>query len=360
MSCEIICLEVHEILHTLVYHKDSIFVDRLLAFLEPTGDLDHHLAGYFEKILEMLFRKETECIISRINRGGVDLFQMFLNHIGNYSIMQIVQRLMLPHIPFSVLADPDSLSGEEKLATQCQWSFSEAFCNLLCSKMLEVGNIDVPSHISDLFITVIQLSPPDALVISNMCDSDCLERLLLAVFTPDAEQEQGTLDESMSSSSTSLAAISVLESLISRLSESLVPFDESQNPTQEEDYLRVVGITKICIDKLCHSMKKYFCDLHTHLRYYIEGPVGEIATQSKRSFPRLGHRGLQLIKLLESIVRLGEPEIEHEICSSSLLQVTVDLIFHFKLNSLLHLSVQRIVLMIVEKADAKRFGETDS
>lgn len=356
MSCELICLEVNELLHVLVHANDSKHLVHFMTFLDSTTALDHHLAGYFEKILEMLFRRETERIIAYINDGGSELFLRFLSHIGNYSIMQIVQRLMLPHIPFSVLAEADSLTAEERSSLQCKWSFSSEYCNMLCAKMMQEGQSDVPSHISDLFITVIQLSPPDALVISNMCEEECLDRLIVAIFSGIGNSSVPSMESCSSAPSISLAAISVLESLISRLSESLGPSDESQNATQEEDYYRVVSITKRCIEKSCSCFKRHCSDLCEHLKFYLDpSSCDSHLSQSKVDFPRLGHRGLQLIKLIESIVRLGESEMENELCAAGIIAVTLDLMFHFRLNSLLHLSVQRIVLMIVERADLRRW-----
>lgn len=355
MSCEVICLEVPEILQMLAQHPDATFLKRLFRFLESPHELNCHLAGYFEKILEMLFRKETELIIGFINSGGLDMFGLFLNHIDNYSIMQIVQRLMLPHIPFSVVAEPDE--AMDRVSIQCQWSFNMEYTSMLCHRMLDGENIHIPLHVSDLLITVVQLSPPDALVISHLCDSKCLEPLLGAMFVGVNSDPERTEDENMLSpqSSISLSSISVLESLISRLSESLVPFDETVS-TQEEEYTRVLAATKKCIERVCSNMIPHFDKLREELdRFLTPDAVTLHMSQCKLSFPRLGHRGLQMLKLVESIVRLGDVEVENQLCGRGIFMVAVDMMFHFRLNSLLHLSVQRIVLMIIEAAEFKRW-----
>ena len=60
MSCEVICCEVPDILNRIVLEKDGIYLNRLLSFLDTDSPaLDYYLAGYFEKILEMLFRRIT-------------------------------------------------------------------------------------------------------------------------------------------------------------------------------------------------------------------------------------------------------------------------------------------------------------
>ena len=100
-SCEVFCCEVTNILETLVNGYEGKYFDRLFSILTLDSPLDHFLAGYFEKILAILFRRMTEPVMTYLNRGGMALLHKFLVHIDNYSVMQIVQRLMLPHIPFS-------------------------------------------------------------------------------------------------------------------------------------------------------------------------------------------------------------------------------------------------------------------
>lgn len=343
----------------LVQYSEGKFLRKLFDLLDSSTSLDNHLAGYFEKILEMLFRKETEAIISHINASGAELFRKFLQHIDNYSIMQIVQRLMLPHIPFSITAEADPLVGDNLANQQCQWSFSEQICSMLCDRMLEQGCVDVSAHISDLLITVVQLSPPDALIISNLCESRCLDRLLQAAFA--VESELGVLEEKdvyaqSDKGVISLAAISVLESLISRLSESLVPFEEGDSTAgKEEEFARIVAVTKKCIEHVCESLLPFLPYISAQLAEYVDkNPCGDLTVQSKEVIPRLGHRALQLIKLIEAMVRLGDQQLDRELSLAGVFKSAVDLVFFFRTNSLLHLSVQRVLLMIVEGGETKR------
>lgn len=350
ISCEIICFECPEILHMLVHYGQGKYLTRLFEFLSQANEMNNYLAGYFEKILEMLFRKETQTSISYINNGGMVLFQFFLDHIYNYSIMQIVQRLMLPHIPFSVVNDTD-LSGEDSY--HCNWSYSLEFCKLLCLKMVNTrNNEEVSSHISDLLITVVQLSPPESTVISNLCDDECLDLLLTSAFTvPTQHDNESAMD------SAGLCAVSVLESLMSRLTESLSPTDEgSTNSHTQDDNPIDLSASKKCIERLVSRLPRYFPGIQQQLRGYMDLPSssGEQLSQSKQSFPRLGHRGLQLVKLVEAVVRISDASLDQQLQQAGVLAVALQLLFHFPLNSLLHLSVQRIVLMAVEGGPPRR------
>jgi hypothetical protein len=105
MSCEVICCEVPELLSNLVECNNGRLLNKLFSFLHQQTILDCYLAGYFEKILEMLFRKLTNFMMNYFNSYGIQLLKIFLYHVDNYSIMQIIQRLMLPHLPFAAPSD---------------------------------------------------------------------------------------------------------------------------------------------------------------------------------------------------------------------------------------------------------------
>lgn len=354
MSCEVFCCEVAEIIHALVENQEGKHLKKLFSILDSDQPLDNHLAGYFEKILEMLFRRMTISVMSFLNTNGTPLFLRFLHHIDNYSITQIVQRLMLPHIPFSNIADFDGISSEERSQYQCVWSFSNDTFSHLCSRMLTLENSNIPFHISDLLITVLQLSPPDTVILTHLCDPKCFDMLLVSAFSNFTELTS-VVDETNVKHSVSLASISVLESLVSRLCESVIPYDEAVNVLHLEENATVLQHIKENIDKVSTSMLTYLSQLAPQLRYYVDSfPCGMIKTQTKNSFPRLGHRCLQLVKLVESLIRISESSIDNILCETGVLKSVIELFFKFELNSLLHLSVQRIVLMILDSGETRR------
>ena len=408
MSCEVICCEVTEILKNLVENFAGKYLDKLFSFLSSKqAVLDHYLAGYFEKILEMLFRRMTVPMMGYFNQAGSALLVRFLDNMDNYSVMQIVQRLMLPHIPFSSLNDnePD-LTEEEKALRQCNWSYSPQSCEMLFERMLQLKGsggeggaddnsegadvganacADVPLHISDLLITVLQLSPPETTVISFLCLPSCTRSLLSAVVAEGKEEGAADVvepgDAYSSAASVSLAAISVLESLNSRLFESSLPFDpaaglsQSQLDTssnssfdaqqlQEErlqEQLLVqqqhLVVVHEQIDSICAELLPFVPRLRAAMQRYLHpdrSPCAPLVTQGKTAGRRLGHRGLQLVKLVESIVRLGSAAVDAAFCASGLFQTCLDLYYHFESNSLLHLSVQRILITVLESEPTQR------
>ena len=356
MSCELLCCEIPDILHILVEDNDGKYLSKLFQIIESSTPLDHYLAGYFEKILEMLFRRMTIPVMTYLNKGGMQLMAMFLKHIYNYSIMQIVQRLLLPHIPFSIgIVDLDSIAAEDRQNCQCNWSFMEESCDLLCTHMLQQENPDVPSHVSDLLITVIQLSPPYAKFICHLCEPQCLNKLFTAAFADCAEATELSLEPPNSVSSLSLAAISVLESMVSRLSEAMNPFDTLGNEMPPEQLQLAMDQLRKNTENVCAAILPCIAQAAKQLQNHVATqPCGEIPCQAGRPVKRLGHRALQIVKLVESILRLNNAEVDDRLCSQGVIKACIDLMFMFELNSLLHLAVQRIVLMLIEAGATRR------
>jgi hypothetical protein len=357
-------LEVPDILRMIVRFENGKYFRKLLEFLDHQGELDSHLAGYFEKLLEMFFRRETEASIEIINAGGIDMFTKFLRHIDNYSIMQIVQRLMLPHIPFFVSdAEPEASVN----FPQCSWASTDEVTELLCRRMLgqsgsisssgehelDCSNSDVAVHISDLLITVIQLSPPGSSLLSNLCTNPNLDALLAAAFASPNNIGYGDGENGAVSR---LSTISVIESMISRLYESLSIVDETQ--AVDEATMNILSLTEQCILRLLTSCFPYFPDIRTALaRFKDSEHAVRTNSQSRLEFMNLGHVGLQLVKLIEALVRWNDLQTDVQLCSSGCIAVVIDLLFCYPLNSLLHLSVQRVLLMIVEGGGRRRLAQ---
>jgi hypothetical protein len=382
MSCEIFCCEVGGVLDVLVQSKQ---LDLLFSILNtptatptdtttptdptsPSDELDHYLAGYFEKVLEMLFRRMTVPVMAYLNQGGLDLLKLFLHHIYNYSIMQIVQRVLLPHIPFN---DIENLNSQERLLHQCDWSYKKETCDLLYEYMLDPRTEDVPSHVSDMLITVLQLSPHESLFLMNIYNSEILNRLLETAFTTTETAILPINASTAMKNNIILASISILESLISRLCETVNPFEfnneaASGNGTNTPEGNKSVSTLQSpeVIERITRSLIDYIPALSSLLATYLH-PLQEplsslpseeatlenpsrIYSQTGFVYTKLSSKGLQLVRFVESLVRLANDEMDEALCLNGTFNICLELMFSYELHSLLHLSVQRIVLILFE------------
>ena len=177
--------------------------------------------------------------------------------------------------------------------------------------------------------------------------------------------------------SVSLAALSVLESLVSRICEAMVPqgieapfliddsnatansngaSDAAERETIEREIdIQILSQLRASITNICAALSPHLQTVQKQLQSYLsQSPCGRVATQTKSFLPRLGHRGLLMVKLIESTIRLGDSDIDKLLCDTRVLSSSVDLVFAFKFNSLLHLTVQRILLMVVEGGAVRR------
>lgn len=305
-------------------------------------------------------------MMQHFNSIGISLLSKFLVHIENYSIMQIVQRLMLPHIPFTANTEIENLTFEEKELHQCNWSFYSDHCRLLIETMLisdPPPHPDVALHLSDLLITVLQLSPPETLIIKLLCEETCIQRLMDHACSLGGDvSEVG--DYFSPEASLSLACISVLESLISRLFENSIPFQKISESGVEipqsmseidPSEMERISTAKERLDRICRLVAPYLKLVDANLRNFLDSnPCRPLRNQGRTSSQRIGHRGLQLVKLVESVMRIGNPAVDEQACSSGLVHTCLRLFCTFETNSLLHFSIHRMIISIIDSEASRR------
>ena len=105
-------------------------------------------------------------------------------------------------------------------------------------------------------------------------------------------------------------------------------------------------------------MKKTFIVINTirqsSTTYYETDINNALLLQSKSMFPRLGSRDIQLVQLVECLVRLNYENVDKELCECGILSTIVDMMFYYHHNSILHLSVQKLLVSIIQSGDYKR------
>jgi hypothetical protein len=270
--------------------------------------------------------------------------------------MQIIQRLMLPHLPFAAPTGDDDgpISGSNGSGSldHCNWSFLDETCELLVNKMLQPSHPDVPLHISDMLITVLQLSPPETLLVKYLSKTSSIQQLLKAATLSSDETNEAVVTPEVQSN-IALAATSVLESLISRLYESGFPLsnptesdisqaeqelfilvNEQLNTICEEIAPETTRITNVLVRTLANSQRE-----ETYLNF-----------PTKKACPRLGHHGLQVVKLVEALTRVGNLTLDQAFCDHRLFEVCLEIFLAYEYNSIMHLSIQRIFVNVFEGA----------
>lgn len=340
MSCEIFRCEIPDIT-TLASRVENLGL--LFSFLDHATPLDSYLSGYFENLLEVLFKNATASIMLYLNENRVILMRKFIKHISSYSIMQLVQRLMLPHIPFS--ADYDNFeSGKDIQNLQCNWSYYNEASELLIEIMLTDTEQDATLHISDLLITVIQLSPADAPILKNLCDIRILEKLSNSI-----------KDFSSSPNSDCLlnwnaSALCVFECLLSRLNESSVSLlydgniDEDNKELSKTVLLCIQNVTFFILDFLAGFPKECVLD---HSGHSFESSF--FVTSEG-----LSQRGYFFVKLVEALARLDDRKIDDCLCGYGTIAIIIDLFFKYEKHSMLHVSVQRLLVTIISNFNSRR------
>ena len=407
MACEVICCEINAIIDILVdghvptspsvkghVEQDNetavevttkdppSILDLLFSFLTETnvGELDDYRAGYFDKILSVLFRKRPKAMSAYVNDGGVPLMTSMMNHLYSHSIMQIVQRLLMPP-PSSFLNeetdDQDEQDDNLNSLFQCQWSdFPESIELLLDSLTVSNANEDLQlsksQNASEVLITVIQNSPLTSPTLLVLTTDPIMGRIMKAACTLEDGADFSPHD------STLTCAMNVLESIVLQLGgygsvgTALETASEDEEETDEKPQEDPVvngddASIELEVSKMLKSAQevanadtlilhlpdllKSLCGLLRHPSTSTWQSPMQFAKNEKQAL--LGMSRLRIVRLIESLVLLGNPKVDAILCESDCLSICLDLFWEFQWCSMLHQSVANLLVHVFEGANER-------
>jgi len=405
MACEVICCEINSIVDIIVdghvptnnliqghveeQHETAVEVttkdpplilDLLFSLVKDTdiGTLDDYRAGYFDKILSVLFRKRPKAMSAYINNGGLTLMTAMMNHLYSHSIMQIVQRLLMPP-PSSFLTDHDSNYDQDEqdnlnLLFQCQWSeFPESIQLLLDSLIVNNNDDEIQlckaQSASEVLITVIQNSPLTSLTLLALTTDPIMATIVKAASTLKDGQDFSPHDSSLT------CAMNVLESLVLQLGGyGSVGTALETASDEEEDQERanpVVNGDEASIELEVHKILKAAQEVATadtlieHLPDLLKSLCTLLCHSSTETWkspmqfakdetqPLLGMSRLRIVRLIESLVLLGNPKVDAILCESDCLSICLNLFWEFQWCSMLHQSVANLLVHVFEGANER-------
>lgn len=474
MACEIICCEINPIIDMLVDGQatfepedspesdepsprntdtdttmaqakntpeqppNSRILDVLFSVLydTPPGELDDYRAGYFDKILTVLFRKRPEDLSNYMNQGGSrgveSLMKAMFSHLYSHSIMQIAQRLMLPPRPHQALSSPNEqdlgaeimpgdqgLPDENENGALCDWSKSSKALHMLLECLIEPKvqspqtildietlRLDLALNTSEVLITLIQNSLLSSETMLSLTSLETLQRLVQAATTL-VELDNG---EPYFSPHESLltCAMNVLESLILQLggygavgTMFVLPENEEELQQQEEEEeaddeqqeepenqrstpqgaqsgretyqvdcsddddidlgaMKVKGNIDIDQSLIANlgSLVAILPNLLDALATLLRHPSTKKWTspmQYSKTEPQqlLGNSRLRIVRVLESLVLLGDQFIDSKLVESSCLEICLELFWEFPWCSMLHQSVANLLVHVFEGRNAR-------
>lgn len=410
----------------------------------PVGQLDDYRAGYFEKILRVLFKKRPQEMMDYVNCGGCygrpQLIRALLNHLYSHSIMQLAQRLLLPHRPVPTAAtgksngeernmnakDEESGEGDENdnnatLVTEGEpdlengeiksnWCESGEAIDILLDALIGPDPLapttdDVPPlsewekercldlslNASEVLISIIQNSMLSSKTMLLLTSAECLERLITAatVLRPQVDGDFFSPHESLLTS-----AMTVLESLILQLGGyGAVGTMSLLTPQQEEEEMALraalaagessetagyetnmpgkvrrdeeaatgdgqEGVEKGLLISDLTALLGHLPMLLDALSLLLQHPSTEewkTPTQYSKDVPQpmLGSSRLRIVRVLESLVLLGDPDVDSKLVESDCLEVCLNLFWDFQWCSMLHQSVANLLVHVFEGRNAR-------
>ena len=349
-----------------------LILDVLFAVLYDTepGELDDYRAGYFDKILAVLCRKRPQAMSAYINDGGgkgaMVLMGAMLKHLYSHSILQVVQRLLLPQPVSAPVESEEENDGpwrmgkgdpmnQDSLPFRCTWSESAESLDLLLNRLIghdthpdldEEQRLAEAQNASEVLITIIQNSPLRSPSLVALTKDPILERIIEAARHVPQEEDFTSHDGTVT------CAMNVLESLVLQLGGygSVGPGGEGDEGAPLDDPTMEEATT----DGLLQHLPSLLTSLCTFLRHPTaeswSSPM-QFAPSEKQSI--LGTSRLRIIRLIESLVLLGHPDVDKVLCDSNCLEICLDLFWEFEWNSMLHQSVANLLVHVFEGANAR-------
>lgn len=389
MACEIVCCENSRIIDILISGKNEkgeTLLDRFFSILElPPGKVDDRHAGYFEKIISVLLRIRAKPLMEYINQQGIELFNKFINHLDNYSIMQVLERLMLPSlripdddgtgndcgdIQASKTDGSEDDTGSPNICLACDWGENVAAMSLLVDKMIEDDSPDhvVATHAAELLVSCVHQKPLASPILQRLTTGTVLQKIVRkasvlgegeAFTSHDTGMTSALLllesivlqlggfgcvapvDDSLSISFISQSAIANRENSFSSKTEASVrsgswSYAESnpQNLASANDLIALLpGALSMWDALLTHEVTK---------SWFVMNQMG-------KRIPMVGTSRLRIVRLIEALVLLAHPIVDEQLVKSNSIRHCLDLFFEFEWCSMLHQSVANLVVHVLER-----------
>lgn len=241
--------------------------------------------------------------------------------------------------------------------------------------------LDAAQNASEIIVAVVQNSPLTSPIVKSLATEPNLNRLIDAIGA--APGLDGDDDEAInffpSSESTITLSMSVLESLVLQLGgygavstpiePEVVNLEEekegegmelvlSAEPTGAES--RTLGPGAATTEEVIDHLPKLFSALSA-LLCHKSTASWTVANQFSglEARPTLGPARLRIVRLLESLVLLGNETVDALLCKSPALELCLDLFWSFPWCSMLHQSVANLLVHVLEggpeRVDLQRY-----
>jgi hypothetical protein len=230
----------------------------------------------------------------------------------------------------------------------------------------EERRLSLYQNASEVLITIIQNSPLTSPRLHSLTTDPLLKRLIEAATTERDGESFGPHD------SRQTCTMNVLESLILQLGGygSVVTMmypEEEEDLGDGEDGEEIQNLSKrssgldeslqpeMATSETLISHLPFMLSNLCHLLQYPDADNWKSPMQySKKEHQNiLGSSRLRIVRLLESLVLLGDPNVDSRLCESNCLEACLDLFWKFQWCSMLHQSVANLLVHVFEGANTR-------
>jgi hypothetical protein len=320
----------------------------------------------------------------------LELFEKFMNHLQNYSIMSILERLLLPSLHIAECegvtassttenTEVDSAEGIDNANTTsvislCSWGENIDIITLLVDKLVEDNTPDsvLATHSSDLLVSRVHQAPLTSPILQHLSSGKVLQKIVRKSSVLSDSEEFTSHDNGMT------RALFLLESIVLQLggfgcvppvdaslslsftypnsysspqtTTALSPAQENgsvvsncieNNPAEaaESKPSCSVANSNDLISLLPDSLSRWdsFLTHETTKSWQVINQIGQV-------IPMVGLSRLRIVRLIEALVLLAHPIVDEQLVKANSIRICLDLFFAFEWCSMLHQSVANLLV----------------
>jgi hypothetical protein len=272
------------------------------------------------------------------------LMENMLKHLYSHSILQVVQRLLLPQPFSSDISEDNTEPWQQPQHFRSKWGEEPKALELLIQSLLGRSSLEDDllqlyhaQNASEVLITIIQNSPLTAKSLITLTQDPYIDQIMVAASVTPEGKEFSPHDDHLT------AALNVLESLVLQLGGygSVTTAESMDQPMASGDAL--IQHLPTFLTNLANSLQDRVCQSWScQMQFSLDSEQ-----------PILGTARLRMVRLLESLVLLGNPSVDELLVQSRCLSICLDLVWKFEWNSMLHQSVANLLVHVFEGANAR-------
>eukprot|EP00039_Didymoeca_costata_P018743 m.334765 g.334765 ORF g.334765 m.334765 type:complete len:736 (-) comp17432_c0_seq1:179-2386(-) len=327
VASEILTAETPGILQLLCTEETF---NKILTVLDYPAPINPLIASYFTKLFALLLVKAPDMVFERLNKDE-ELFFKLISHIGTSAIMDLLRRMTMPNPgdehtrPFDKIVS--WLANEKQLVKILMSLFN----------IEETGADEtILKNAAILLQDIINDSRREAIEMQNAEESSVFLSQIISM------ENLGPFLSIVLGSSESFViqqGVTVLFTLLEDPKQLLCMV----MPEGEEEEAQLTELDQRRYNYEIESIMNALKPQIEHIKNLLNYKPIQVDSELNQTAPRFGRIRLTATKLVETLIKRGEPDISEQILNLDVIKILLEHFERFSDNNFLHLHVLNVI-----------------